>query len=159
MSITTGKDKGISLDPFDGEELEPLPIAADHGLTPVPPPPPIQPLSHESFVCVRGPCRNYVELTTKGELEDRHLQAPVRQVNRFCRVIEGDAIDLTDMAVYECNRWDPESETDDDVAMRKERISEYYRKFPEHRVLKRANDFEDYAQAVSGPLMNDKESE
>lgn len=93
----------------DETDLAPTPIAG--GFVPVMPlePEPIPEATPETMICLRGPCRHYMELqsmfqhgNTKGTLD--HVP---KQQNRFCRAIEGTDIDLTDEVVYECTEWDP----------------------------------------------------
>lgn len=92
------------------EEIVPI-VPGPGGFMPSLPlvPEPIPPATPETMVCLRGPCKYYVEIVsmfqhgnTKGTLE----RAP-RQQNRFCRAIEGTDIDLTDELVFECNTWEP----------------------------------------------------
>lgn len=115
---TTGKDAQEGqdenrkvLDPF--KEVEPIPVpppAPDGGpnmaryLGEVEPIPAATP---ENFICLRGPCKNYVEIHSFAEVESRGLSHTPKQINRLCRVIPGTEIDLTDDCVFHCSEWTP----------------------------------------------------
>lgn len=69
---------------------------------------PIPEANEENLVCLRGPCRHYLQIeqrfnhgNTIGTLHDR-----VVQINRYC-LRHHSTIDLTDECVYACNEWDP----------------------------------------------------
>lgn len=73
---------------------------------------PLPPATPEHFVCLRGPCKHYMELrqnfpvgNSAGTLE----RLPV-QISRSCLRLVGVEIELTDTTVRDCNQWDP---TDD----------------------------------------------
>ena len=122
------------LDAFLAEEPQALPpMSPDGGFMPQLPiqPEPIPDATPENMICLRGPCRHYVEMTslfqagnTKGTLE--HLP---RQINRFCRAIPGDAIPLTDEVVRICSEWDPL--TPADMLARSRRRNSWLKKNPE----------------------------
>lgn len=93
------------------DEVDFAPTPGPNGFAPSLPmvPEPIPPATPETMVCLRGPCKHYMELqsmfqhgNTKGTLE--HVP---KQTNRFCRAIEGTDIDLTDELVYNCSEWEP----------------------------------------------------
>lgn len=96
------------------------PPAPDGGIPPMPLdlPPPIPPASPEEFVCLRGPCRHYIELESLAEVEVKIEGYQPVQKNRYCRVIPGVYLDLTEDSVFGCNRWDPE-ESDAGLAQRR----------------------------------------
>lgn len=92
------------------EDFDPGPVPGPGFMPTVGPmPEPIPPATPETMVCLRGPCKHYMELTsmfqhgnTKGTLE--HVP---KQTNRFCRAIDGTDIDLTDELVFDCSEWEP----------------------------------------------------
>lgn len=125
MNINEGDaDKQINLKDQLDASLPSLAVAPDGGLAagPVGLPRPLPQARPEDFVCLRGPCRHYVEIGSLADVEDRVDIADYRpmQINRMCRVIPGIQIDLTDDAVLDCNRWDPE---DDDLALMARRVA------------------------------------
>ncbi len=130
MPLTTGKDKGFDLDPLADEEPGPLPIT-QNGPTHAayPQNDPLEQVTPANMPCLRGPCRYYVQIVTKAEIQNK-LDQPVKQQNRYCTVIPGDAIELTDLTVYECNKWDPEDSVMAEVEDREHR-REYYKRFNE----------------------------
>lgn len=84
-------------------------------------PPPLPDATPENFVCLRGPCRHYWEMSTHMSagntastfgpdgLRDESGQPlrPPRSILRTCLVHPGTETDLGDECVFECNRWDP----------------------------------------------------
>lgn len=83
----------------DGSFMPQLPVELE----------PIAEATPENMICLRGPCRFYLEMdtnfqagNTRGTLERKPIQR-----NRFCRVIPGDSIPLTDEVVSACSEWDP----------------------------------------------------
>lgn len=111
MKLTTGKDKGIALDPMADEEIGPLPISVsgptsaafvDNS--------PLKEQTPENFICMKGPCIHYVEIVTKGSYADVPGSEETKEMNQFCRCIPGDSIELTDMFVLRCNQYMPISE-------------------------------------------------
>lgn len=101
------------VDPLDtilAEELPPaMPPSPGTQFSPAPiQPEPIPEATPENMICLRD-CRHYVELITNFQAGNAKgtLQHVPRQTNRFCKVIEGSDIDLTDELVSVCNQWDP----------------------------------------------------
>ena len=93
------------------DDFDPAPIPHGPGFLPTMGvvPEPIPPATPDTMVCLKGPCRHYMELqsmfqhgNSRGTLDD----IP-KQTNRFCRAIEGTDIDLTDELVFKCSEWDP----------------------------------------------------
>ena len=98
------------LDAFLAEEVSPLPVGPDGGFMPQLPiqPEPIPQATPETMVCLRD-CRYYLEVVSlfKAGNSKGTLGYQPKQINRFCRAIPGDQIDLTDELVSECSDWDP----------------------------------------------------
>lgn len=116
------------------EEPGPLPpMAPDGGIMPMPLdlPPPLPKAVPEEFVCLRGPCRHYVELTSLAEVEVKVEGWQPVQKNRYCRVLQGAYLDLTEDSVFECNRWDPPRTRDPYEEDREQRQKEYLAAHPE----------------------------
>ncbi len=90
-----------------------LPVTPDGKFTPATEafePDPIPEATPETFICLRGPCRYYVEQKTHfgaGNVAGSLDHVPV-MVNRRCSVIYGYEIVLTDEIMYDCNKWDPD---------------------------------------------------
>lgn len=87
---------------------------------------PIPEANEENFICLRGPCRHYLQQTpyfaagnTAGSLE----YAPV-MIRRTCMAITGYEIDLTDEVMKDCSAWDPLMP--EEVAARNSRRDRYY---------------------------------
>jgi hypothetical protein len=136
------------LDQYRHIEPGPLAIGPDGGIIPgLMRPPPAAPMATAAtFVCLRGPCRHYWELTTHVEsgnpagtfgpdgLKDpatgRPLAAP-RQINRACLVHPGTETELTDDSVYACNMWEPMSPRD--LRIRLKARERFYKQNPELR--------------------------
>jgi hypothetical protein len=127
-------DADERIDPLDklmAEDLDPVPPPAPgtDGL-PFPTgmnflPEPIPEATPENLVCLRGPCRHYVEITTRFQSGNTKgtLDHVPRQINRYCNVLQSEHIDLTDEAVLDCSHWYPESE--DLIQVRKKAREEY----------------------------------
>ena len=102
-------------DRYADEEVSPLPpLAKDGGVMPIMPlsaPKPLPVASPQNFICLRGPCAHYVELNSIAEVELKADYQPV-QINRYCRVVPGVLLDITEDCVFTCNRWDPEDPKD-----------------------------------------------
>ena len=116
MEAHEGEDKRVvPSERLAHEEPGPLPpLAPDGGLPhlPLDPPPPLPKATPEEFVCLRGPCCHYVEMVSPAGVEVKVEGYEPVQVNRYCRVIPGVYLDLTEDSVFSCNRWDPEDEAD-----------------------------------------------
>lgn len=125
MSVSDEKDKGFDLDLLEDAEPSALPIgpsgplasAFDTGKDP-------EAATDANMICLRGPCRFLVAIITKFETTNE-LEHPVRQHNRWCSVIQGDAIELTEMTVFDCNKWDPENPDSDEEGRRQNRRELY----------------------------------
>lgn len=117
------------------EDLNPLPpVSGDGGFVPQMPimQEPIPEASPDNMICLRGPCKNYIEIVsrfnagnTKGTLD--HMP---KQINRFCKVIPGTDIDLTDEVVKDCSEWDPLLPEDNLVKERDSRRQAYLAQNP-----------------------------
>lgn len=102
------------LDPLDSmlndEEPGPLPIGPDGGFVPqMIQPEPIPAATAENMICLRGPCKYYLQIDSRfnaGNSKGTLDRVPV-QKNRFCRAIPGTEVDLTDELVMDCSDWDP----------------------------------------------------
>jgi hypothetical protein len=68
---------------------------------------PIPAATPENFVCLRGPCVRYLEITSTADVNAPTLGRDPIQLNRYCRAIPGVEIDLTEDAVFACSDWDP----------------------------------------------------
>ncbi len=75
-------------------------------------PEPLPEITEETLVCLRGPCRHYVEIkkrfdagNTKGSLD----HVPMQWL-RFCKAIPGYTLELTDENIYDCNQWAPQDQ-------------------------------------------------
>lgn len=93
------------------DEIELAPTPQGNSFVPNMPlmPEPIPAATPETMICLRGPCRHYMELTSlfqHGNTKNTLDHVP-KQTNRFCRAIEGTDIDLTDELVFECSNWEP----------------------------------------------------
>jgi hypothetical protein len=94
------------------DEFEPSPlppIAPDGGLALEPVP--IKPLRRVQIsLCALGPCANYHEVLTKIDAQDPLDGSPGKihlMPVRTCYPHPGIEMDLKDMPVRECNRWNP----------------------------------------------------
>lgn len=70
---------------------------------------PIPEATAENMVCLRGPCRHYVEITKRFKAGNRGMDRQFTQATRFCNALTSEWIELTDEAVFDCNRWEPMS--------------------------------------------------
>jgi hypothetical protein len=136
------RDSGKTFEPaskYDNVEPAPLPpMAADGGPVPgagIGQPAPTPKATADNCVCLRGPCRHYWHLVTTfpsgnpGETwEALEIDEP-RQHHHLCLVHEGLETDLTDDCVFECSRWDPNSDDDQRDSDREK----YYAAHPDHR--------------------------
>lgn len=83
----------------------------------LPPPPgfvgqpePEEEATHDTLVCLRGPCRYYWELETKANVHANGLESVFkgRMMNRFCLRHTGDADpSIGGESIYACNQWHP----------------------------------------------------
>lgn len=98
---------------FDDFTPGPLPpqVTAPPSVTiphlPLAPPDPTLPATPEHFVCLRGPCRFYLEIKSPAQIENRGMGYTPEQTSRYCRAVQGATIDLGDDNVIACNTWDP----------------------------------------------------
>jgi hypothetical protein len=101
------------------------PLAPDGGL--LLEPAAIDPLSAgEESLCAVGPCRHFHELVlsidAQEPLGEETGERRHRNTVRTCYPSPGIEADLGEETVYECNRWDPESDYDvDERRLRRER--------------------------------------
>jgi len=111
MKTNGEEDKQVSTgDTWENEQ--PIPFAAGPDGAPMlagflEVGPPIPQATPNTFLCLRGPCRYYLEIHSMADMETRGLDKPPKQINRHCRVIPGIDFDLTDDCVYACSDWDP----------------------------------------------------
>lgn len=70
---------------------------------------PIPDATEENFICLRGPCRYYLEMrpyfsagNTVGSLDHAHVL-----IKRTCGKVAGFEIDLVDEVMSDCISWDP----------------------------------------------------
>ncbi len=108
------EDNGVidPLDSFLDADLGQLPMASDGKFIPntaVFETEPIPDSNEENFICLRGPCKYYLEMipyfnagNTKGSLDHRPIQ-----FYRTCMRIAGYELELTDSCMMACNQWDP----------------------------------------------------
>jgi hypothetical protein len=84
---------------------------------------PIPEASEENLICLRGPCRNYMEIVQRFDVGNTigTLTQEPRLTNRFCRIPNSSDIDLTDSCVYACSHWDPIDPDDSEYKLREER--------------------------------------
>jgi hypothetical protein len=113
MNIRRPEGKRAELgEKLANEEPGPLPpLAPDNGFAPpllATPAAPIPAAAEENFVCLRGPCRFFLQLNSIAEVDAPTLDHQPEQINRFCRAIPGIEIDLTDDNVFACTGWDPD---------------------------------------------------
>src|SRR6185436_8511362 len=87
---------------------------------------PIPEATEENMVCLRGPCRHYLEMrpffaagNAKGTLDHHHVL-----VKRTCMVISGYEVDMTDEVMNECTGWDPLMP--EELALKNSRRERYY---------------------------------
>ena len=71
---------------------------------------PLPPATPEHFVCLRGPCKFYLEIGSPSDVENRTLGYLPVQTSRYCRAIAGAILSLDDDAVFACSEWDPRME-------------------------------------------------
>jgi hypothetical protein len=122
------EDNGRHKSPADiykGAGASPLPPIGPDGapiLAMIAPPVAIPAADPVTFICLRGPCRHYWELSMflpsgnpegtfgEGGLVDPISNTPLEQpdqILRTCTVQTGTETDLTDELVKKCNLWDP----------------------------------------------------
>ena len=118
----------------------PLPVGPDGG--PAATPGYVDPIepdvpTEENCICLRGPCRFYMRWkntmdvgNSKGVFEEGKVP---REEWRFCTAMPGDPIDMGPSLVSECNRWDPEDDSEPQFAMRDRRRAIYAEHHPEQR--------------------------
>ena len=71
-------------------------------------PEPIPEATPENFVCLRGPCINYMEVTHRFNHGNREMgdEFAPKQYTRYClKTI--NPIELTDELVHDCSHWCP----------------------------------------------------
>ena len=117
------------MDAFLDTDFGPTPVAPSGSFVPavaVYETEPIPEATEENFICLRGPCRYYLEMrpvfqagNTKGSLETRLIQA-----YRTCGRITGYELQLTDECMHDCSDWDPLSKEETDA--REERRRKNY---------------------------------
>lgn len=99
------------VDPFDSllEEEGQVGVFSPQGVLadPIGPEDPIPEATEANMICLRGPCRHYVEITKRFKAGNRGMDRQFRQATRFCNVLTSEWIDLTDEAVFDCSRWEP----------------------------------------------------
>ena len=91
-------------------------------------PEPIPAATEESFVCLRGPCRYYLELVQFFGAGNPEGTPGVKNEGtiRMCLRPSGEPIDLVDELIYSCNQWDPSIDT-----ARDQRQATWYTSNPE----------------------------
>lgn len=107
-----------TIDPMDAildADFGPLPIGPTGDFRPMGDitPEPLPPATPDNFVCLRGPCRHYLQITQNfpiGNAAGTLERLPV-QVVRSCMRISGMEVDLTDATIRDCNQWHPEDES------------------------------------------------
>jgi len=87
---------------------------------------PMPPAVPEHFVCLRGPCKHYLEIQSPSDVENRTLGYLPVQISRYCRAIQGAILALDDDSVFSCTEWDPRV---GDYSLEQRRL-EYLKKFP-----------------------------
>lgn len=145
------------------DDIEPSqmpPIAPGGGFmaSPIAQAPSVPEATPDVFVCKRGPCRHYWELETfmaSGNPKDtwdddglhevesvdedgevtygEGLVRMPRQLSRSCLAHPGTETELTDDAVYNCNRWEPL--TPREVRKIDRRREKHFKIFPHHRPI------------------------
>lgn len=132
-------------DPLDSilkEEINPAPPGAQPGVPWVPMnimPEAIPEATPDTMICLRGPCTHYIEMISKfkhGNTPGTLAEGEGKQCNRFCKVIPGESVELTDELVTACTHWDPVDPKSDESLDRQERRSAYFHEHPEHGTLK-----------------------
>jgi hypothetical protein len=119
----TGKHALVPAEQLSNLEPGPLPpLAPDGGFVPAPatPPPKSLPSIPAHHVCLRGPCRYYMEFDSGADVEsvsDVPDYVPIQR-NRLCTAVAGIEIDLGEVAILRCSRWEPESPSHDLDALR-----------------------------------------
>lgn len=58
-----------------------------------------------NFVCLRGPCRHYMQYMTW--FPAGNTEGTFSQITRYCCKLPTKHIDLTEELVRDCNQWDP----------------------------------------------------
>lgn len=113
--MKTGREdkesKGLG-DRYQDIQPSPGPVPGPDGMPTMPTgflgsPDPIPAATPENFLCLRGPCRFYLEFHSMADVEVRGLDHAPKQINRYCTVIQGDSVELTDECITACNAWDP----------------------------------------------------
>ena len=112
MPPLSSEREALSHDKLQDEEPSPLPIGPDGAPTLAQPVllDKIPEATVDTLICLRGPCKHYVQLTTMADVVQGIADHTLKQIERFCAVIQGDAIDLTDQCVFDCSHWHPEDE-------------------------------------------------
>lgn len=100
------------MDTLFDTDFGPLPIGPEGSFVPntaVYESEPIPEANEENMVCLRGPCRHYLEMRphfAAGNARDSLDHAHVL-VKRTCMVITGYEVDMTDEVMKDCSGWDP----------------------------------------------------
>lgn len=91
---------------------------------------PIPEANEENLVCLRGPCRYYMEVVQRFEAGNTQgtLESDPKLTNRFCRMPNLSDIDLTDSCVYRCTSWDPIDSNESEYVARELRRKNYQEK-------------------------------
>lgn len=112
--IIEDDDKLENLNNFDDfqpgalpPEVVAPPTASGVPHLPLAPPIPLPPAVPEHFVCLRGPCKHYMEIQSPSDVENRTLGYLPVQTSRYCRGVQGALLALDDDTVFACTEWDP----------------------------------------------------
>lgn len=134
MNVPPKADPPISLGDYAPDfSPAPLAIGPDGGIMPgIDVGAPVPEATASEWVCLRGPCRNFLTLT--GSF-DAHNQNPTggtfKRRYYYCTAIVGTYIEMDDDVVYDCNRWEPEDPTEPDVLLRDLRRRSFFSRNPE----------------------------
>lgn len=121
-------DDDVLINPLDNildQDFGPVPVGGNSEVIPTGgffDTEPLPAASEENFICLRGPCKFYMETTVRfnaGNTAGTLDHDPVL-VRRGCMRISGYEIDLTDENVVDCSEWYPRSK-DENKALKKAR--------------------------------------
>lgn len=113
--LSEDDDQENLIDPLDAllRQHEPAPIITgpDGGFVPQMAliPEPIPAATPQSFLCLRGPCRYYLERRYPAQVGNTKgtFDRPLVQIERHCHRMNAVATSLMDELVSECNEWHP----------------------------------------------------
>lgn len=123
------------IDPLDAllsAEPSAAPVPGPDGFFPniVMDPEPLPEATPEHFICLRGPCRHYMETSVMFPASNPRgqLKKP-KQITRMCSALPQTYMDLTDENVYTCSKWSPL--TPAELTAEEQLREDYYQRNPQ----------------------------